>query len=338
MAEIVLPKTLAEYKPSGRMCNGVYVFFGIDSDGCVDKGMRYKHGGPFPRAGIEAFDLQPIAEPWRIAWSYVNEIEKRGCPRFEALATSVDRVLEMPVVQEAEARGIVKVPRLEHLKKYNSEVASKKGWGDNVLQEHLGSIESISDKLAEYNELQKVASWSKLVSHYVDTDCPYIEPFAPAVTAIKLAHDKCIDQIIISGTPETHLRRTWEQHGLIGYIRGVFGRESGKKNDHLVGAMQAAQRDLGRMYDIAIMFGDAPEDNKSRKKAIEELKTEIRFMPIRVGYEVEDWQWFIDNFLKPEKVSDYDANVEAERIRMFEENLRRPWNPNVDITRLFPQP
>lgn len=113
-----LPEKLEEYTAGEQTYrdSGVRILFGIDSDGCVDKGMRYKHGGPFPRAGIECFKLAPIAEAWRIAWAYVNEIEDRGCPRFKALAQVVDRVLEMPIVQEAEKNGVVTVPRMPHLK------------------------------------------------------------------------------------------------------------------------------------------------------------------------------------------------------------------------------
>jgi len=47
-----LPEKLEDYKASGTtyLDTGATVLFGIDSDGCVDKGMRHKHGGPFPRA------------------------------------------------------------------------------------------------------------------------------------------------------------------------------------------------------------------------------------------------------------------------------------------------
>ena len=71
-----IPEKLEDYKPSGKTYDETdkYVLFGVDSDGCVDKGMRYKHGGPFPRAGIEVFNLGAIAEQWRIAWTFVNEI------------------------------------------------------------------------------------------------------------------------------------------------------------------------------------------------------------------------------------------------------------------------
>jgi len=142
--------------------------------------------------------------------------------------------------------------------------------------------------------------------------------------------------MIVSGTPEEHLRETWKQHGLLGSILGVFGRESGKKNDHLNAALNAAERDLGRKYDLTIMFGDAPGDDRARKKAADESGTEIRFMPIRVVYEQEDWAWFTDTFITPGKVLDYSADVEKERVEMFYANLNRPWKPEADITMLFP--
>lgn len=329
-----IPENLEDYKPSGASYRDTetYVLFGVDSDGCVDKGMRYKHGGPFPRAAIEIFGLGAVAEPFRIAWTFVNEIEDRGCPRFKALAQVVDRVREMPSVQEADENGVVSVPDLAHLKGYLANVAEQKGFGDNVLVEYT---ESLSDG-EEKEELENVIEWSKKVNGYVSTDCPYITPFENAVNAIKLAHEEGIDAMIVSGTPEEHLRETWKQHGLLGSILGVFGRESGKKNDHLNAAMDAAERDLGRKYDFAVMFGDAPGDDKKRKAASEERGVEIRFMPIRVGYEQEDWAWFNDNFLKPGKVLDYSAEIEKERIEMFYANLDRPWRPDADITMLFP--
>jgi len=333
MATHNLPEKLEDYTASGNTYRdtGARVLFGIDSDGCVDKGMRYKHGGPFPRSGIAEFGLAPIGEAWRIAWAYVNEIEDRGCPRFRALAQVVDRALEMPVVQEAEANGVVTVPRLPHLKAYLQNVAGVKGYGDNVLHDYIASLAEGEEKA----ELQGVAEWSKTVNANVSTDCPYIKPFANAIAGIKLAKEQGIDCMIVSGTPEEHLRETWKQHGLTDCIRGVFGRESGKKDMHLCAAMRAAEAQFGRMYDVAIMFGDAPGDDKGRKKASDELGVRIGFMPVRVGYEEEDWAWFADTYLKPAKVQEYTEDVEAERIAAFTENLNRPWNPQADVTMLF---
>ena len=333
MTEHALPEKLEDYRASGNTLQGTdsYVLFGIDSDGCVDKGMRYKHGGPFPRSGIEKFGLEPIAEAWRIAWAYVNEIEDRGCPRFKALAATVLRAAEMPVVQEAEQNGVATVPRLNHLRAYLENVASDKGYGDNVLTDTIAGLPDGEEKA----ELQMVAEWSVMVNAYVSTDCPYIKPFANAIDAIKLAKDKGVDCLIVSGTPEEHLRGTWEQHGLTDSILGVFGRESGKKDAHLMAAMNAAKAQLGRMYDVAIMFGDAPGDDKARNKASDALGARIGFMPIRVGYEEEDWDWFNSNFLTPGKVADYTEAVEAERIAAFRENLNRPWRPAADVTMLF---
>jgi hypothetical protein len=124
-----IPEKLEDYKPSGNKYNDTdtYILFGVDSDGCVDKGMRYKHGGPFPKAGIEVWNLSAIAEAWRIAWTFVNEIEDRGCPRFKALAQVVDRVREMPSVREAQENGVATVPDLAHLKAYLKNVAEEKG-------------------------------------------------------------------------------------------------------------------------------------------------------------------------------------------------------------------
>ncbi len=333
MADHALPERLEEYTPSGETYGetGTYVLFGIDSDGCVDKGMRMKHGGPFPRAGIEIFHLEPIAEAWRIAWAYVNEIEDRGCPRFRSLAVTVDRVLEMPVVKEAEAAGVVTVPRLPHLKAFLKNEADKKGYGDNVLTDYIARLSDGEEK----DELSTIATWSKRVNGYVNSDCPYIKPFRNAVGAIKLARRHGVDCMIVSGTPEEHLRETWERHGLAGSIRGVFGRESGKKDAHLCAAMRAAAQSLGRVYDTAIMFGDAPGDNTARLKAGEALGVRIGFMPIRVGREEEDWQWFSETFIGPGKVNEYTEAVEAERLRAFQENLKRTWNPEADVTKLF---
>jgi hypothetical protein len=100
--------------------------------------------------------------------------------------------------------------------------------------------------------------------------------------------------------------------------------------------MSACERDQGRKYDLAIMFGDAPGDDKARKKASDESGVEVRFMPVRVGYEQEDWGWFVENFLEPGKVLEYTREVEEERVKLFYDNLKRPWRPAADITELFP--
>jgi phosphoglycolate phosphatase-like HAD superfamily hydrolase len=141
--------------------------------------------------------------------------------------------------------------------------------------------------------------------------------------------------MIVSGTPEDHLRETWAQHGLAGSICGVFGRESGKKDVQLIGAMQAAKAQLGRFYDTAIMFGDAPGDEKARRRAAEALGVRIAFFPIRAGHEEDDWGWFADQIMESGDLDAYTEAVEAERIAAFRENLDRPWRPDVDITMLF---
>lgn len=210
-------------------------------------------------------------------------------------------------------------------------VAAKKGYGDNVLEEYLAGL--LEDE--EKKELELVAEWSRTVNANVSTDCPYIAPFPNAIAAIKLAKSGGIDCMIVSGTPEEHLRETWEQHGLTGAIRGVFGRESGKKDVQLVGAIEAAGKQLGKTYDTVIMFGDAPGDDRARKKAAEVSGVPLRFMPIRVGFEQEDWAWFADTFIKPGRVDAYTAAVEQERLTAFYENLDRAWNPNADVTMLF---
>ncbi|MBD3252517.1 hypothetical protein GF386_02195 [Candidatus Pacearchaeota archaeon] len=324
-----LPDNLADYRPSGEKCDGKYVLFGIDSDGCVDRGMRYKHGGPFPRAGIEVFGLQPIAEKWRIAWSFVNEIERRGCPRFEALAQTVDRVLEMPAVQEAERLNVVSVPRLSYLRDYLGDVASKKGYGDNVLWAHIDSLKEGPEK----EELTRVAQWSRTVNSNVDADCPDIEPFSEAIATIRAAYEKKVDMLIVSGTPEKHLREAWRKHGLIDKVRGVFGRESGKKNDHLTAAVNAS-RESDTLYDVVIMFGDAPGDDKARKKAGESLGISVRFYPIRVGFEQEDWKRFRESFLVDP--ASYGETEETRFVEGFYSNLKRPWISDADLTQLFP--
>jgi phosphoglycolate phosphatase-like HAD superfamily hydrolase len=328
-----LPERLEDYEPSGATYRGTgrYVLFGIDSDGCVDKGMRAKHGGPFPRAGIEVFHLEPIAEAWRIAWAYVNEIEDRGCPRFKALALAVDRAGEMPVVREAIENKVVALPPLAHLKRFLDGVARAKGYGDNVLAEYLATLSEGDEK----RELSLVARWSKKVNEYVKSDCPFIPPYRAAIAAITLAAGDGVDCMIVSGTPEEHLRETWVRHGLAAHIRGVFGRESGKKEQHLIAAMRAGRARLGRPYDVAIMFGDAPGDDASRLAASRELGVRVGFMPIRVGHEEDDWGWFLETFLRPGTIDRYDERIEAERILAFRKNLERPWNPDADVTRLF---
>jgi len=325
------------YTPSGRLYKTTdgcrfYVFFGIDSDGCVDNGMRYKHGGPFPAAVSEKFGLEPVEEALRMAWTFVNEFEDRGCPRFTALVKSLDRLGQMPIVQEFVASGRVTLPDVEPLRAYLDAVAKEKGFGDDVLAGYIGTLTPGSP---EHTALQQVAEWSVLVNEKVDA-LPRIPPFPAAVTTIKTAYDMGVDMMIVSGTPEKHLRREWEHHGLIDKVLGVYGRDTGKKADLLAAAVQSS-RTNGTPYSIPIMFGDAPGDDKERLKASEKVGQRIGFMPIRVGHEDGDWSWFRDNFVGPGKVHEYTGSVEEERIAAFYRNLDRDWLPGADITDLFPQ-
>jgi len=309
------------------------VFFGIDSDGCVDNGMRYKHGGPFPAAVSEYFRMEPVEEQLRLAWTFVNEFEDRGCPRFTALAKAMGRLAEMPSVQEFAASGKISLPDMTHLRAYLNTVAKERGFGDEVLASYIATLTPGSP---EQMALQQVAEWSILVNHKVDTQLPRIPPFPNAVASINTAYEKGVDMMIVSGTPEKHLRREWEHHGLLDKVRGVYGRDTGKKADLLTAAVQAS-RSMGLPYSVAIMFGDAPGDDKERKKASESIGQEIGFMPIRVGYENADWAWFLENFIGPGEVHKYTGSVEEERVAEFYRNLDREWLPGADITSLFPK-
>jgi len=332
MGDNALPE-LADYRATGReyLSTGLRILFALDSDGNVDNGMRYKHGGPFPRAGVEKFGLQTVSDEWYNVWCFVNEFYDRGCPRFKALAKMPEFMLSKPEIQEKEAQGVVTIPRLTHLRAYLANVADEKGYGDNVLAEYIASLQPGEEK----DELELVAAWSVRVNDLVPIHCPYIEPFVPAVEAIKLGHSQGIDQMIVSGTPEAHLRETWRQHGLLDCVLGVYGRDSGKKDVHIVTAARNAAA-AGVPYDLIVMFGDAPGDDKKRQAAGETLDgVRVAFVPVRVGYEVEDWNWWSDDFLKPGNVSGYSEATEAKRVEAFYDNLKVEWDPTVDTTRLF---
>jgi phosphoglycolate phosphatase-like HAD superfamily hydrolase len=335
-----LDEVVKLYKPSGRLYNGRHrVLFGIDSDGCVDLGMRKKHTnpGPFALAGIEIFGLQAIEHCWRIAWTYLNEFKDRGCPRFAALAQTVDYALQMPEVQAQEELRNVEVPRFSRLKRYVENILKTKGAGDNVLEEYLESIQGDGAKRNEWIELSRVKGWSKRVNKLVDELCPYIPPFPEAVEAIKQAHSKGIDIMIVSGTPEAHLRRQWEDHGLSKMVQGVYGRDTANKSILLQAAVMKAQQQ-GHPYDKVIMFGDAPGDFYAKEKAARASGKEMNFFPIRAGHEEEGWKNFSVFFLgEGMDVMGYGADYEGPHVEKFFANLDIPFDPNADISQLFAQ-
>jgi len=323
-------QTLADYTASGRTYRdtGLKILGAKDSDGCVDDGMTVKQWGndidkaaPFPAAAIEVFRLQPVAAAYRIASAYVNLVKDRGGPRFRCLAGAMEQVATMDALRES-----IILPELPYFREYVRKVRDGElsGWGDNVLLDYIDSLSPGQER----TELLLIAQWSQTVNRNVERDVSYLPPFQVATETIRREHDEGIDILIVSGTPETHLRTTWEEHGMLDIVRGVFGRESKKKKDHLVAAMKQGG------YDRAIMFGDAQGDNKGRKEANEALgENLIRFYPIRAGLEEQDWQWFNDTFVEPGRVHEYDAAAEAEAIARFEANLKRPWKPKLSEIR-----
>ncbi|MFH1358991.1 MAG: HAD hydrolase-like protein [archaeon] len=339
--------TLGKVFSFDRMYGDNRVLFCVDSDGCVDPGMKMKHTspGPFAKAGVDVFGLDAIDPDWRIVWTLVNEYSYRGCPRFEALTHMPDILNQRQNVQNQISLGNVQVPSFEHLKKY-LETADDNS--DETLLRHVKTLNSSSP---EAQELRKVLGWSQTVNGYVDTYCPRIDAFDAAKQTLIEAYKQGIDLMIVSGTPENHLKRQWKEHGLLDIVGdAVFGRDTASKNT-LIQAAVFASTQANKPYSHIFMIGDAPGDLKAVRNAFDataeaSVQPHMYFVPIRVNYEGDDWNDFRRSFVidfvinkgqSRNRLLKY-ATAEKAQIKSFENNLRQAkerYHSGLDIGSLY---
>jgi len=274
-------------------------FVGIDSDGCVFDTMEVKHKECFIPNLINTYHLQGVSKYAREAAEFVNLYSKsRGVNRFDALVEQLDLLSRRP---EVKARG-VNVPRPEGVIRWIEHETKK---GNPALQK---AVEESSDP-----DLKQALEWSLAVNESVAKIVRNVPPFPHVRDCLeKLA--PVADMVVISATPNEALRREWEEHDLLPFVRDVCGQESGTKKETLAAASQ---------YEPArrLMIGDAPGDYKAAQA------NDCLFFPINPGQEEASWRRLleegIDKFLAGEYAGGYQQTLLAEFDALLPEHP--PW-------------
>ncbi|GIX06342.1 MAG: hypothetical protein KatS3mg115_0745 [Candidatus Poribacteria bacterium] len=270
------------FRPSSYRVGGKKVGFGIDLDGCIDMGME-KHCLAFGVATCIHYGMQPIQNVALKAWMYANFYSlSRGITRFKALYLWADIVRE---TRAARSLGLT-VPQFKYLRRW-TEITS--AFSPEALRSYLdrGDLSAVLDAGDDPEdaraELEDVLAWSDAVNARVPEATAHMTAFPNAVRFIQDAYQQGVDIAIVSGTPEDHVKHQVEAYGISGCLEALWAQQAGKKHHALVTMMVGAVSDREiqeaieqerpllesrpAQYDVLVMVGDAPQDNRERIRA-----------------------------------------------------------------------
>jgi phosphoglycolate phosphatase-like HAD superfamily hydrolase len=269
----------------------------IDSDGCAFDTMEIKHKECFIPNIIKYWDLQAVSKYAREVAEFVNLYSKwRGINRFPALLMTFDLLAERPEVKKRE----VTIPHVPSLREWSTKETKL---GNPALEE---AVKRTGDPV-----LARALAWSKSVNASIEDIVHGVPPY-PCVreSLVKLAGSA--DIIIVSATPQSALKREWEEHDLARLVSVIAGQEQGTKTQHIQLANQGRYRD-----DHILMIGDAPGDMKAARA------NNALFSPVNPGSEEKSWELFYneacDRFLSGAYDSDYEARLIAEFDKVLPE-------------------
>ena len=269
-------------------------FIGIDSDGCVFDTMEIKHKQCFGPMFIKHFGLEPVAQPAREVWDFVNLYSKtRGANRFQALVRALQLLRER---REVVAAGFP-VP----------DATALAAW---VARETRLSNATLQKEVAGGNRaLAPALAWSNAVNQAVERTATNVPPF-PCVRESLQKMGGRADVAVVAQAPTEVLVREWEEHDIRKYVQLVAGQELGTKTDHLRLA-------AGGKYppDHILMIGDALGDLKAAKV------NHALFYPILPGREAASWENLHRETLDRFFAGTYAGACEERFVKEFEASL-----------------
>jgi phosphoglycolate phosphatase-like HAD superfamily hydrolase len=273
----------------------------IDSDGCAFDTMEIKHKECFIPNIILHWQLQSVSKYTRAASEFVNLYSKwRGINRFPALTMTFDLLQEWPEVLQRR----VKIPQVKSLRGW---IARETKLGNPALKKE---VESTGDAV-----LKQALIWSEAVNKTVGEVVFGVPPF-PFVRESLEEISQWADVIVCSATPNEALKREWQEHDLIQFVKAIAGQEIGSKKEHI--AMAAAGK---YQNDKILMIGDAPGDYKAAKG------NQAHFFPINPGKEEQSWERFFKEAARKFKDGSYAGGYEVQLVKDFENLLPEipPW-------------
>ncbi len=277
----------------------------FDSDGTVFDTVRVKQIKCFIPTTIRFWNLQPIEEPARQTAEFVNMYSRhRGVNRFPALLLLFDLLREHPYVKQT---GFT-IPHYSSLRQWLQEEAN---WNHQTLAQRIASHHD--------PVLQRALEWSQAINEAVAENVNDMAPFRGVSESLKFCFDHA-DLMVCSTTTESALRREWQRHGLLPYVRRIAGQETGNKNE-IIRTMTA------RYYrpDHVLMVGDSPVDWRAAHD------NGARFFPVLPNGEEESWKTFYAGTAPAFFAGTYTMDDERFAIEQFLSLLppNPPWQPGA---------
>jgi phosphoglycolate phosphatase-like HAD superfamily hydrolase len=207
-----------------------------------------------------------------------------------------DLLAERPEVKKRQ----MTIPHVPSLREWSSKETKL---GNPALEE---AVKKTHDLI-----LARALAWSKSVNAAIEDIVHGVPPY-PCVreSLVKLAESA--DIIIVSATPQSALKREWEEHDLVRLVSVIAGQEQGTKAQHIQLVNQGRYRN-----DHILMIGDAPGDMKAARA------NNALFFPVNPGSEEKSWELFYneacDRFLSGTYSGDYEARLIAEFDKVLPE-------------------
>lgn len=255
----------------------------VDSDGCVMDVMNIKHEEFFGPLAADEFNVNNTHEFLK-EWNKVNLFsETRGINRFKALQNV-----------------------LEKFNKNNEigDLRNLKLWIDNASSL---SHKTLSEEIRKTDDeiLKKALNWSNRVNKGIEKDLTdNDEPF-PGVKNVLEEVSKKADIAIVSSANDEALYSEWGRHGLMQYVKYLYGQEKGNKKSALKDLL-----DKGYERENILMIGDAPGDEEAAKSH------SISFFPVLFDKEKQSWEKLekqgLNKFLNHEYSGEYNKKMSEE--------------------------
>ena len=231
----------------------------VDSDGTVLDTMASKQLCALLPCLIAEWGLEPWEPEIRSLWLDINlNSMTRGIVRFKALAMALNEIDRRftPITGLAELNNWVE----------SGSVLS----GDSLRERGEEALSPL---------MRKVLRWSEGANRAI-AQIPLSEkrPFCGVREGLTLG-SSFADVAVISTANREALTAEWSEYDLLPLANGVFGQDSGSKQDCIAALLQK-----GYEPERALMVGDAPADREAARA------NGIWFCPILPGQEKESWE------------------------------------------------
>lgn len=236
------------------------VIFTVDSDGCAIDTMTYKHELFMAPLAAEKFNVKvEDKEQFLKNWSNINLYSKsRGANRFDGLVLTL-KSIDYDVM----------------------DVDNLYRW---VAESDTLSPDTLKSEIEKYgtDDLKTALEWTFSVNKGVANGKDHDDAFEGALEGLqKIANLGKI--YVVSTANREAITDEWTRYNLIEYVDGIYGQDSGKKEDTIANFIAD-----GTEPHKIIMIGDSPGDLVAAEN------NGAWFYPILVGAEKESWDELIN--------------------------------------------